>query len=41
MTLDVIDMLLNSDLPYQHKLRSVYELCNKHVNYPLPEGRGL
>lgn len=31
MTLDIIDMLLNSDLPYQHKLRSIYELCNKQI----------
>ena len=31
MTLDVIEMLLNSDLPYQHKLRIIYELCNKQI----------
>ena len=31
MTLDIIDMLINSDLPYQHKLRSIYELCNKQM----------
>ena len=31
MTLDVIDMLLNSDLPYKFKLRCIYELCNKQT----------
>ena len=29
MTTDIIEMLLNSDLPYKHKLRCIYELCNK------------
>ena len=29
MTLDIIDMLLNSNIPYQSKLRCIYELCNK------------
>ncbi len=31
MTLDIIDMLLNSNLSYLHKLRSIYELCNKQI----------
>ena len=31
MTLDIIDMLLNSNLSYQGKLRAIYELCNKQM----------
>ena len=31
MTLDTIDMLLNSNISYQGKLRAIYELCNKQM----------
>ena len=43
MTIDIIEMLLNSDLPHKQKLRCIYELCNKkykeYIRFgEIPEG---
>ena len=43
MTLDIIDMILNSNISYPSKLRAIYELCNKqykeYIRFgEIPEG---